>query len=155
VLPETVPVTQVTSEPAVHEQPEPAVTLTVKLPLPPAAAMEAALDDSAYVHAALAPACVTVNVCPPAVMWPVRELVVVLAATVYVTEPLLRPELEVVIQLTSLLAVHVHPEPAVTLKLPLPPAAATDAELDDSEYEQEPATVKDTLPKVVVVLSTM
>ena len=30
----------------------------------------------------LAPACVMVNVCPPAVMWPVRELVLVLAATV-------------------------------------------------------------------------
>jgi hypothetical protein len=33
-------------------------------------------------HDAEAPACVTVNVCPFTVMWPMRELVLVLACTV-------------------------------------------------------------------------
>jgi len=146
VLPETVPVIQVTSGLAVHEQPVPAVTLTVKLPLPPFAAMEAELDDSEYVHATLAPACVTVNVCPPAVMWPVRELVLVLGSTVKFT---VLPETVPPIQLTSELADMVQPVPVVTVKDPLPPLAATDAELDDSEYVQvveDPVIVKDTEP---------
>jgi len=51
------------------------------LPLPAVAATDAELDGSEYVHA-LAPACVTVNVCPFTVMWPVRELVLVLDCTV-------------------------------------------------------------------------
>jgi hypothetical protein len=40
----------------------------------------------------------------------------------------------------------VQPEPSVTLNDPLPPLAATDAELEDSEYVQvvvDPAIVKD------------
>ena len=52
------------------------------MPLPPPAATEAELDESEYEHVAVAPACVTVNVCPPAVMAPVRELALVLACTV-------------------------------------------------------------------------
>ena len=53
-----------------------------------------------------------------------------------------------VIQVTSLDAVNVQPEPVVTVKLPLPPAAAADAEVDDSEYVQvaaEPVIVKGSL----------
>jgi hypothetical protein len=60
------------------------------------------------------------------------------------------PEVDSVIQ-ESLDTDAVQPDPIVTLKDPLPPAAATDAELDDSEYEQaeESVTVKDTLPNWV------
>jgi hypothetical protein len=80
VLPELMAVIQVTSLDAVPvAQSVPAVT--VKLPLPPPAATEAKLDDSEYEHATLAPACVTVNVCLFTVMWPMRELVLVLACT--------------------------------------------------------------------------
>jgi hypothetical protein len=80
VLPEIAVAIQLTLVVAVHVQPVPAVT--VKLPLPPLAATEVELDESAYEQVALAPACVTVNVWPPTAMWPVRELVPVLAVTV-------------------------------------------------------------------------
>ena len=45
------------------------------------------------------------------------------------------PEVDSVIQ-ESLDTDAVQPDPIVTLKDPLPPVAATDAELDDSAYEQ-------------------
>lgn len=63
---------------AVQPQPVPAVTLTV----PVVAEDDVRLDDVgeiANVHGA--PACVTVKVWPPIVSVPVRELVLVLAAT--------------------------------------------------------------------------
>jgi len=71
--------------------------------------------------------------------------------------PLPVPELVVVSQLTLLVADHAQPEPAVTVKDPLPAVAATDAELDDSEYEQvvEAVIVKGTLPNWVVLLPTL
>ena len=53
---------------ALQPQPAPAVTLT--LPLPPAAAKELFVGETAYVQGA--PPCVTVNVCPPIVIVPVR-----------------------------------------------------------------------------------
>jgi hypothetical protein len=71
-------VIQLTVLVAVQAHPVPAVTL--KVPLPPPAATDAELDGSEYEH--VTPACVTVNVCPPTVMVPVRELVLVLAVTV-------------------------------------------------------------------------
>jgi len=48
VLPETVGVIQVTSLDTDAVQPVPAVTLTLKLPLPPPAGTLAELDDSEY-----------------------------------------------------------------------------------------------------------
>ena len=63
---------------AVHAQPVPAVTVTV----PVVAADDVRFDDvGAIVNVHGAPACVTVNVCPPIVIVPVREVVLVLAAT--------------------------------------------------------------------------
>ena len=63
---------------AVQLQPVPAVTVTV----PVAAADVARFDEvGAIVNVHGAPACVTVNVCPPMVIVPVRDEVVVLAAT--------------------------------------------------------------------------
>ena len=62
---------------AVQLQPVPAVTLTV-----PVVAEDVGFDDvGAIVNVQGAPACVTVKVCPPIVIVPVRELVLVLAAT--------------------------------------------------------------------------
>jgi hypothetical protein len=63
---------------AVQLQPVPAVTVTV----PVVAADVAKFDDvGAIVNVQGAPACVTVNVCPPIVTVPVRDAVVVFAAT--------------------------------------------------------------------------
>ena len=63
---------------AVQLQPVPAVTVTV----PVAAADVVRFDDvGAMVNVHGAPACVTVKVCPPIVIVPVRDVVPVLAAT--------------------------------------------------------------------------
>ena len=62
---------------AVHEQP--AVVLTATLALPPLAGNAWLVGEIEYVQ--VAAAWVTVKVCPAMVSVPVRELVVVLAAT--------------------------------------------------------------------------
>jgi len=63
---------------AVQLQPVPAVTVTV----PVVATDDVRFDDvGAMVNVQGTPACVTVKVCPPIVIVPVRELVLVLAAT--------------------------------------------------------------------------
>jgi hypothetical protein len=62
---------------AVQLQPVPAVTVTV-----PVVAEDVGFDDvGAMVNVQGTPACVTVNVCPPIVIVPVRDTVLVLAAT--------------------------------------------------------------------------
>ncbi len=65
---------------------------------------------------------------------PVRELVVVFAAAEYVTVPLAEPlaPAVIVIQLALLAAVHVHPLPAVTLALAVPPPAGSDCVVGDT-----------------------
>jgi len=63
---------------AVQLQPVPAVTVTV----PVVATDEVRFDEvGAIVNMHGAPACVTVKVCPPTVIVPVRDVVPVLAAT--------------------------------------------------------------------------
>ena len=63
---------------AVQLQPVPAVTVTV----PVVAVDDVRLDDvGAMVNVQGTPACVTVKVCPPIVIVPVREVVLVFAAT--------------------------------------------------------------------------
>ena len=63
---------------AVQLQPAPAVTVTV----PVVAAADVRFDDvGEMVNVQGAPACVTVKVCPPIVIVPVREAVLALAAT--------------------------------------------------------------------------
>jgi len=81
----------------------------------------------------------TVKVWPPAVMVPVRGVVVVFAATVNVTVPLPEPLAPpvTVIQLALLVAVQAHPVSAVIEMEPVPPAAGTDWEVGESAYEQE------------------
>jgi len=62
---------------AVQLQPVPAVTVTV-----PVVAADVGFNEvGEIVNVHGTPACVTVNVCPPIVIVPVRELVLALAAT--------------------------------------------------------------------------
>src|SRR5205814_4556552 len=74
------------------------------------------------------PACVTVKVFPAIVSVPVRDVPAVFAATLNVTLPLPEPDAPVVtvIHVALLTAVHAQPVGAVTVVLPVPPAAATD-----------------------------
>ena len=83
-----------------------------------------------------APAWVTVKVCPPAVIVAVREAVLVFVATENATVPFplpLAPEVTVT-HAAELVAVHGHPDEAVTEKLPVPPLAATDWLVGDNVY---------------------
>jgi len=63
---------------AVQLQPVPAVTVTVPVAAADVVRFEE-VGEIANVHGA--PACVTVNVCPPIVIVPLRDVVPVLAAT--------------------------------------------------------------------------
>ena len=83
---------------------------------------------------------VTVNVFPAIVNVPVRDEVVMFAATEYVAVPLPVPTLEVVIQDTLLDAVQVQPVPAVTVTLPLPPVAVAVAVVAEIENVQGAAS---------------
>ena len=71
---------------------------------------------------------VTVYVWPPAVIVPVREDVVGLAATVkaIVPEPDPLAPVVIVIQTALLTAVHAQPAPAVIETIPEPPSPGTD-----------------------------
>jgi hypothetical protein len=68
-----------------------------------------------------------VNVCPPAVIVPVRALVLPFAAARYDTVPVPLPELPPVtmIQFAFDFAVHEQPVPAVIVNEPVPQAAPT------------------------------
>ena len=82
-----------------------------------------------------AASCVTVNVWPPAVIVPVRDVVAEFAATVNVTVPLpdpLAPPV-IVIQVALLAAVHAQPLPLVTVNELVPPPATTDSETGEIE----------------------
>jgi hypothetical protein len=122
-----VTVTQLAPLVAVHAHPVSVVTAT--LPVPPAAPT-ACVDDE-VLNEQLAPDCVTVKVLPAIVNVPVRDDVVVAAATAKLTVPLPEPEAPPVTANHDALlaALHAHPEPAVTATLPLPPAEAKDCEV--------------------------
>jgi hypothetical protein len=106
----------------VHAHPAPAVTVTVPVP---AAAVTFA-DAGEIVGAHGAPACVTVKVLPAIVKVPVRLVVAVLALAVNVTvpDPVPAAPALIVIQPALLTALQAQPVPALTVLLPLPPAAA-------------------------------
>ena len=65
---------------------------------------------------------------------PVRDVVVVLAATLNATVPVPEPlaPLVIVIQPTLLEAVHAQPPGLVTVNEPVPPPATTDSETGES-----------------------
>jgi hypothetical protein len=119
---------QLTLLDALHAQP-PAV-VTVNEPVPPADGIDCDAGAIEYAHGCAA-SCMTVKVCPPTLIVPVRWVVPALAATLNVTVPLPDPEapLEMVIQLTLLAAVHAHPPEADTVNEPLPPPDATDCDV--------------------------
>ena len=120
---------------AVH--PQPADAATENDPLPPAAPTDADAGESEYVHPDAA-ACVTVKVCPPAVIVPPRWLVDVLAATLNATVavPVPLAALVMVIQLALLVVVQAHPVPAVSANELAPAADDIDCDVADSEYVQ-------------------
>jgi hypothetical protein len=137
---------------AVHAQP--VATVTVTVPLPPAATMFEP-DDSATVHAT--PDCVTVTVCPATVTVALREDVDVLAAAVTVTVPLPEPvpPLPIVSHVALLVAVHAQPDATVTPTEPLPPAATmfcVDGESATEHATPDCVTVTDWPPAVTVAL---
>ena len=106
---------------AVHAHPVAAVTVMV-----PVSATEVGLADAGEIVGVQgAPACVIVKVLPPIVSVAARDAVFVLAATLYVTEPLPEPVAPAVMvtQLALLAAVHAHPVAAVTVTVPVPAAA--------------------------------
>jgi len=118
---------------AVHAQPAVAVTVTVADP--PLAAGLADVGDALKLHGNV---CVIVTVWPATVSVPVREVVPVFAATLYVTVPLpvpLAPAVTV-IQDALLVAVHAQPAVAVTVTVADPPLAAGLADVGDAEYAQ-------------------
>jgi hypothetical protein len=107
------------------------------------------------VHVDDAAAWLTVKSLPAIVRVPLREVAAVLAATVYEETPLPLPVVLAVIQETLLDELQAQPAVAVTLTLPLPPAALNDALVAESVYVHvdEPAawlTVK-SLPAIVRV----
>jgi hypothetical protein len=107
--------------------------VTVVEAVPPAATTVWLVGDIAYEQAAAA--CVTVKVAPAIVSVPVRCVVAVLAATLKETVPLpvsLAPAVTVIQELL-LTAVHAHVLPAVTVALPVPPAATTDWLVGDTD----------------------
>src|SRR5207302_7440352 len=78
---------------------------------------------------AAAAACETVNVCPAILRVAVRRLALVLAATDQLTDPPPVPLAGVQVSHAGALleGVQVQVEAEVTVNVPLPPAAATDA----------------------------
>ena|SRR5205809_16919 len=77
--------------------------------------------DGEIAYVQVEPSCVTVNVCPPIVRRPVRELVLVFVETEYVTVPLpfpLAPEV-MVSHVTLLEVVQLQPELEVTCTVPV------------------------------------
>jgi hypothetical protein len=130
VLPLPVPEAPVRIE--IHEtlgtadHPQPPGTVMFTLPLPPAAAMFWLAGFSEASHAA--PAWVITNGWPATVTVVDRELLSGLAATEYPALPLpVPPGAPNVTQDTGLCAVHEHVRPAVTLTLPDPADAVSEA----------------------------
>jgi hypothetical protein len=81
-----------------------------------------------------AAACVTVTVCPWIVTVAVRGVVAVFGAAVKVTVPLPVPlPVSIVSQVALLLAAHTQLLPAVTVTLPVPPAALTECVVGETE----------------------
>jgi hypothetical protein len=102
-------------------QPQPALDVSVNVPLPAALVKLWVAGDSAYAHGAAA--WLTVKVCPPTVTVAVRAEVVVLAATV---KPTLAEPLPLAVPTVTQVALldAVQPQPAVDVRVivPFPPA---------------------------------
>jgi hypothetical protein len=116
----------------VAAQAHPPVVVTVNVPVPPAALIDARLGVKVKVQDEV-PACTTATVWPPIVIVPVRELGVVFAAAVYVTVPVpVPPPGDTVSQLLSLVVVHAQEDCVVTVMVPVPPVDVTAIETGES-----------------------
>jgi hypothetical protein len=115
---------------AVHPQVAAVVTPTV--PDPPAAPK--AWDGGAIANVQGAACCVTVSVCPPIAIVPLRAAPA-FAAALKTTTPLPVPDDPAVTVIHEAFdtAVHAQPPPAVTFVLPSPPPAAKSTVDGDSE----------------------
>ena len=126
-VPEAPPVidSQPSADVAVHAQLAP-LAVTVAPPFPPSAGNVVALGAIENVQGAGA-VCVTVKVCPPAVIVPVRSGPV-LAATLNATAALPVPLAADVIAIHETVAVadQAHVAPVVMLNVPFPPGSAKD-----------------------------
>jgi hypothetical protein len=136
---------------AVHAQPVGIVTLL--LPVPAEAVNDWLVGEIEAVQ--LAAACVTVNVAPAIVNVPVRIDAAGFAAMSNVTEPLPDPVAPpvTVIHAALLAAVHAQPVAAVTLLLPLPPAALADCVVGeiDGEHAAAACVTVNVTPAIVSV----
>jgi len=111
--------------------------VTVLLPEPPSEVNQRDVGTIENEHA-LAGVCVTVNVLPAMVSVPLRAVAPVCAATVNATLPAPDPAAPAVtvIHAALLVAVHVHPEAAVTVLLPDPPSLVKAWLVGDAAYVQ-------------------
>jgi hypothetical protein len=129
-----------------------AAAVTVLFPTPPVDGNDWFAAEIVGAHG---PACVTLNTVPAIVSDPSRLHVVVLAATLNVTDPLPDPvaPLVTVIHALLLTAVHGHPAATVTVLLPVLATSGNDWLVGDTNGEHEfPAwlTVKVAPPMVSV-----
>jgi hypothetical protein len=108
------------------------LVVTVNEPLPAVAGTNAVVDESVKVHGA--PSCVTVKLWPPAVIVPVRDSEPAFAWKLKVTVPVPVPDGgETVSHAAPLVAVQAQLVPlAVTVNVPLPAVAGTEAVVDES-----------------------
>jgi hypothetical protein len=112
---------------AVQLQPAPLVTVTV----PSTAAGEVrVVENGEMLKTHGVPGCVIVKVFPAIVSVPVRDALLVFAATLYATFPLPVPvaPTPTVIQASLLAAVQLHPALAVTTTFPLAPIDAVNVD---------------------------
>ena len=122
---------------ALHPQPVAAVTLAV--PFPDAAVKDCVLGEIDGEQDAAA--CVTVKVAPAIVSVPVRLEATVFAATLKAAVPFPDPvaPLVIVIHAALLVAVHAQPVAALTVLLPVPPAAVNAWPVGAIDGEQDAA----------------
>ena len=115
-----------------------AVVVTVTVAEPPAPVTDGAVGETVKLHGT--PACVTLNVMPAIVSVPLRDVVDVFAAALNVTAPLPvvfgPPPAVTVIQDALLVADHEQSVGMVTETTRVPPAAASESLVGDSEAVQ-------------------
>jgi hypothetical protein len=112
-------------------QPHTPVVVTVTEAVPPLEAIDALVDEIAYLHAGAA-ACVTVTVCPATVTVALRLVVAVFGPAVTVTLPFPVPLVGLRVNHVAARpappdAVQLHPDAVLTVSAALPPPAAIDA----------------------------
>jgi hypothetical protein len=148
-VPEAPSVTLIHGAPLDDVQAQPAGAVTATLVSPAAAAI---VTCSGVIVKRQASPCETVNVRPPIVSVPERWGPP-FAAAVNPTVPLPVPAApdEIESQLTSLVAVQLHPPPAVTLTVPFPPLTGASNVVDAREIEQPlPCVTVNVRPAAVI-----